>query len=185
MGSRTVTSVDDIRFTMRLHEFYDQVGLSRVVSSLLSGNAGDETHLSAFHSYFLTFHLLSFLFLSFDTFDTLPSFHHIISFSFFINLWWWTLGGYKLGMKGVGVLGRFGLIERLNQVWFAADIHIFIDIYIPSIHSSTSILFDGLILLHLGRGILFGLICLLYISSSCIPGPLAWIDFCLFNVMVL
>ena len=40
-------------------------------------------------------------------------------------------------MKGVGVLGRFGLIERLNQVWFAADIHIFIDIYIPSIHSST------------------------------------------------
>lgn len=49
-------------FTMRLHEFYDQVGLSRVVSSLLSGNAGDETHLSAFHSYFLTFHLLSFLF---------------------------------------------------------------------------------------------------------------------------
>lgn len=86
MGSRTVTSVDDIRFTMRLHEFYDQVGLSRVVSSLLSGNAGDETHLSAFHSYFLTFHLLSFLFLSFDTFDTLPSFHHIISFSFFINL---------------------------------------------------------------------------------------------------
>lgn len=62
MGSRTITSVDDIRFTMRLHEFYDQVGLSRVVSSLLSGNAGDETHLSAFHSYFLTFHLLSFLF---------------------------------------------------------------------------------------------------------------------------
>lgn len=53
-------------------------------------------------------------------------------------------------MKGVGVLGRFGLIERLNQLWFAADIHILIDIYISSIHSSTSILFDGFILLHLG-----------------------------------
>ena len=67
MGSRTVTSVDDIRFTMRLHEFYDQVGLSRVVSSLLSGNAGDETHrpfiliFSLFICYHFFFCLLTHL----------------------------------------------------------------------------------------------------------------------------
>lgn len=159
MGSRTVTSVDDIRFTMRLHEFYDQVWLSRVSSRSRVTTQGTKL---IFRPFIFSFLLLSFLFLVFWHIwhTAFLSSYHIISFSFF-NLSWWTLGGYKLDMKGLGVLGRFGLIDwrgcRCHWHWHLHTIYWFIYIH-PSYWMVS-------FCLHLGGA--FCLICLLYISSSC------------------
>ena len=103
MGSRTVyicwRHLDSRWITWIL---WPGLVLSRVVSSLKLTAQGTRLIFRPFILISSLFFCYHFLFLSFDTFDTLPSFHHIISFSFFHQFMMADLGRIQTRHEGRG-----------------------------------------------------------------------------------